>query len=56
MTDSMPAAPDAQRPPHYVMVDIAWGGSGRDGDPWVRQSWDVEPCTCDQPWRHGWLA
>ena len=41
---------------HAVKTDISWLGSGRDDDPWVMGSWDVEWCGCEQPWRHGWLA
>ena len=45
--------PDEPRKGHLVDTDVAWGGSGRDGDPWVKVSWDVERCYCSQPWRHG---
>lgn len=51
--DAENAPVNETRKGHLVDKDVSWGGSGRDGDPWVKLSWDVERCYCDQPWRHG---
>lgn len=35
---------------HYVAVNVDYAETGE------MRSWDVEPCTCDRPWRHPELA
>ena len=53
MSETVHTGADTDAPPvHLKIIDPAYVGSGRDGDPWVMTSWDVVECSCRTPWQH----